>query len=182
MTNERPHGYSRYVLDSCRDTECVQAFIDYNERVEEAEQVNAGSPFIRADLLRTHLAKLEESGLNLAEVSQLAWVTPEFLAGVVNPRWIKVSAHLGLRLLAVPIEEQPPATGALWEGDYVWAMIDGLVAAGWTKSRIARDVLGDKQLQLSRSKVRVGKAVLIERAYRREVGDPAELRSISSSL
>jgi hypothetical protein len=176
MDDERPHGYARYVLDSCRDAACVTAFGAYSEVLLERESAVLGSQFVPIEPVREHVRALLLSNLSMDEVAKLAWLTPEQIAGIEYSRWVKISAHVAMRVLSIPVQEQPTVSNARWDGAYVWAMIDGLVAAGWTKTQIAREVLGSEQLQLSRNSVRAGSARAIEAKYREVVGDPTPLR------
>lgn len=174
--SERPHGYARYVLESCRDEVCVEAFKTYSVELADREAAALGSMFVGISPVREHVRKLEAARLTLDEIAQLAWLTPPSIEGVKSARWVKVSNYVASRVLSIPVQEQPELSSARWDGGYVWAMIDGLVEAGWTKQRIARDVLQTTQLQLSRNSVRAGAARAIERKYREVVGDPAALK------
>lgn len=186
--SHRAHGErAKYVVESCRCSSCRAANIAYGLRRGQArrrpEQVWA--PYVPAARARRHLKRLAEQGLGMRSVAKLSGVSEGSLVkllygepGRAKPPSRRIRPATEQAILAV----QPHhAQGAQrLPAAPTWKLVDDLVARGFTRVFIARQLSGPKarSLQLDRYYVRASTARRVAELHRRLVGtDPrAEAR------
>jgi hypothetical protein len=182
------HGdYVRYRLDGCRCYPCSAAVSAYNERRAKAITAGTWAPFVDLATVREHVLNLKSLGLGDRTIAALAGVTRkrvrDIAAGIRhdqsrgNPPITKVTVSTARRLLAIEATDDILPGGTFTDAAHTWAQIGDLLAAGWTRGRIAVEVLGAKHpaLQLRQDRVTLRNARLIADAHRFVVGSVDDL-------
>lgn len=168
MTTERPHGIVRLRLGGCCCERCQQADVQY--RSDMAAERGPGI-YLSGEPVQQHIHELWVAGLTYAEIAAVADVLPSQVEAMSRgiPR---VRSTLAARVLAIPLQAvYTEDVHGYVDGRYVWALIDELAALpDWSKPRVAKEVLGVRQLELGRRRVIARSAEAVERAYRRYVG------------
>ena len=177
--SHRPHGsYAKYVLEKCRCERCTAANRDYERRRARAisRPDEVWLPFVPAGPARRHLEKLRKAGVGLRTVAALSGVSHGALSKIVygdpqrgRRRSRRVRPQTLAAILAIEVEDarggQKVAAGP------TWALINELVAAGYSKADLAR-ALGSKTpaLQLGRQRVLASTARAVEQLHARLIG------------
>lgn len=148
----RRHGtYAKYVVELCRCGACRQGARDYRRR--SAAQIEP--PYVNADPARAHVAWLATHGVGLKTVARRSGIATGTLSKLVYgtydpPR--PPSKRIRPATLAAILAVRPDShqDGTRTPAEPVWAMVGELVAAGVTKTQIARRLGQTGPLQLGR--------------------------------
>lgn len=135
-------------------------------------------PYVDAEPARAHLARLSQAGVGLKRVAWLSGVSNGSLTKIVygqpsrgRPPSRRVRPDTLARILAVTVPE--PRGGQRVAAGPTWRLVDELMAAGYSRSWLAR-ALGSEaalpRLQLGRDTVRASTARAVEDLHRRLLG------------
>lgn len=150
----RAHGsYVKYVQDHCRCQDCRNANRDY----ERQRKKRTAPPYVGADRARQHLAELAAAGVGMKTVAARSGVSHGCLWKLVyglpgrGPSK-RIRPDTEAKILAVTPADV--ADGGRVDAAPTWAIVEQLLARGWTKMGIAV-AIGQKGpgLQLSRRSV-----------------------------
>ena len=172
--SHRPHGTkAKYVIERCGCEPCRQANRAYERaRIHAMHRPDeAWVPYVPAGPVRRHLEALQAQGVGHKTVAQLAGLSASSVGKILYPSRYRgmgtskrVREETARRILAVTADQaagaqKVPATPT-------WALLDDLIARGWTKSELARR-LGQNGpgLQVSRSTVRASTARKVEQLH-----------------
>lgn len=171
--SHRAHStHAKYVVERCGCEVCREANRDYERRrgraIARPDQV--WLPYVPAGPARRHLAQLREQGVGLKTVSRLSGVSHGALSKIVygdpargqapsrRVRAQTLAAILAVRLDHAQGGQKVPARPT-------WALLEELLAAGYTKGFLAR-AMGSSganpALQVSRDRVRASTARAVE--------------------
>lgn len=153
----------------CRCDLCADARREY----EKKRRQRAEPAYVSAGPVREHLAFLSARGIGWKHAARAAGLSPSVVWKIVYGRDGKPSKRCrpetASKLLAVTPADG--AAGSLVDAAATWRNIERLLAAGWTKSAIARAIGQSRTLQVSRSKVERGTASKIESLLGQPVPD-----------
>jgi hypothetical protein len=176
--SHRPHGtHVKYVVECCGCEACREANRDYERRRGRAiaRPDEVWIPYVPAGPARRHLAELSKQGVGLKTVSRLSGVSHGALSKMVygDPRRGQapsrrvrpetLAAILAVRLHQAQGGQKVPAGPT-------WALLEELLAAGYTKVFLARalgSTAANPALQVSRDRVRASTARAVEALHAR---------------
>lgn len=187
--SHRPHGsYVKYVVERCRCEPCRQANREYERRRVHAmsRPDEVWAPYVPAGRARRHLEELAVAGVGLKTVAKMSGVPHGSLSKLVygergKPPSRRIRPETARRILAVKATDA--ADGQRVDGARTIALLDELVARGFTKTFLATELAGRPRpsLQLARRRdgqVRASTARKVEELYRRLDGvEPPPRRS-----
>lgn len=177
----RAHGtYAKAVAEGCTCELCRAARQAYNRRRDQAiaRPDEVWLPYVSAEPARAHLVRLGQAGVGLKAVARLSGVSNGSLTKIVygqpakgRPPSRRIRPQTLARILAVRV---PGAGGGgRVEAGPTWALVEELVAAGFTRALLAR-ALGSRsaapRLQLGRDTVRADTAQAVEDLHGRLMG------------
>ena len=140
----RPHGYARYKLDGCRCYTCGWAVATYNDQREHAMRRGIWQPWTDAAPVAEHLRNLQQCGLGLRRIAELAGVDRKRLQAILTGRpergtgpQEQVRPALAAAVLAVEptFANIAPSTPVGATGTS--RRLQALVAGGWPQARLA---------------------------------------------
>ncbi len=178
--SHRPHGtYTKYVTERCGCEDCREANRKYERRRVRAmaRPDEAWMPYVPAGPARRHLTALAAEGVGLKTVSSLSGVSHGALTKIVygdRARGQAPSRRIRPTTLAaiLVVEVDQARGGQKVPAGPTWALLDELLAAGYTKSFLGR-ALGSKaatpSLQVARGRVRASTARRVEALHRRYI-------------
>jgi hypothetical protein len=179
--SHRPHGsYAKYVIERCRCEECTEANREYERRRRRAmaRPDEAWLPYVPAAPARRHVERLTAGGMGLRTIAALSGVSHGALSKLIygDPRrgqqpTRRVRPQTLAAILAVEVEDARGAQKV--PAGPTWALIDELVAAGYTKAYLAL-ALGSRTpaLQLGRQRVLASTARAVEELHARLIRVP----------
>ncbi len=182
-----PHGHGTreaYVLDICRCPECRQANAAAEQERRREIAYGRWQPFVDAEPARQHLRALSERGIGLRRAAQLSGVAYTTLAtllyGAPSAQAApsrQIRQDTACRLLALSLDDAPPADGARIDATGTRRRIQALVAIGWTITGLAdqlgRDVTSIRHT-LRRDQVTAATAAIVAELYDRLWNTPPE--------
>ena len=162
----RPHGQRLRYMAGCRCTECRAANTAYEcHRIAE-RKAGRGNGIVSAAAARNHLAKLSSTGVGRRTVQAVTGVADTVLVDLIAGRKTRIRAETERRILGVTT--RAAADKALIDAGPTWKLLEELLADGYSKADLARQLLRAKPaLQIGRSKVTVRTAFEVERMYAR---------------
>lgn len=178
--SNRPHGtYTKYVMERCRCEPCREA-----NRTYESHRYRAMSrpdevwmPYVPAAQARTHLRELAAAGVGYKTVARLAGLADSTVGKILWPsRYRGMGTSKGIRaeteraILSVSLEMAAGAQKV--PAGPTWRLLDDLIARGFYKTWIARELRGPqaRALQVRRDLVRASTARKVEELHRRCAG------------
>lgn len=169
LSATRPHGDRLRYIGGCRCDDCRQANTDYERERAQARAAGDWNGIVSADAARKHLVKLSKKGIGRRAVSAASDVCETILCDIRRGTKRNIRARTERLILAVT--ESAAADRALIAAGPTWKLLDKLLAAGFTKTRLAHE-LGRKThaLQLNKTKVTARNAYAVERMYIRLIG------------
>jgi hypothetical protein len=182
---ERAHGTHARAQQGCPCERCQAARAarrEYNRRRRQAiaRPDSVWIPYVSAQPAREHLAALSAAGMGLRTVARLSGVSHGALSKIVYGEpglgrapsaRIRPDAHR--RILAVRVSHA--GGGQRVQAADTWRLIDELVAAGYSRSFLARALgsrAGRPTLQIGRTRVRASTARSVEDLHRRLMSRP----------
>jgi len=182
---QRAHGtHACYVLDRCGCQPCCDANTAYERRRRHAinRPDEVWRPYVSAAPARRHLKQLAEAGVGLKQVAKVSGLGHGVLSKLVygdrarnmgpSRRIRQVTAD---KILAVTVADV--ADGAKVDGSATWALIEELVAAGYTKTWIAGQLGRSVGNLRRRPLVRASTAQAVAELHRRYIDRPAPARN-----
>lgn len=171
--SHRRHGtHAKYVVEKCRCEPCTKATRDYErQRVHAINRPDeTWVPYVPAGPARRHVRALMALGIGPKTVAKLSGVPhgaiSKLLYGDYKGRRPsrRIRPETARRLLAVTPEMASGAQKV--DAGPTWALLDDLIAKGWTRAELARR-RGQKGpgLQVRRTKVRASTARAVERLH-----------------
>ena len=144
-----------------------------------------GGSYVSAEPARRHLGALGGAGVGLKTVASLSGVSHGSLSKIVygepgrgRPPSRRIRPETSERILAVT--EAQARGGQRIDAGPTWQLIEELVAAGYTRGYLARE-LGSRAasptLQIGRDLVRASTARAVEELHRRLIGRPGPGRA-----
>lgn len=171
----RPHGYARYRLDGCRCYECGWARSEYDSRRDQAIRDGQWKPFIIVGPARRHIDQLRELGYGDRSIAALAGLNRKVVRDIRlgvrhdpsrgNPTLTLIRTATAAAILAIPCTLDELPDGAKVDAAPTWALIDDLIARGWTRTAIAQEAGLGRSIQLARDRVTVRNARRIARTH-----------------
>lgn len=147
IARHRHGSYVTYVWDRCRCPECKSAHSRYEKtrRRWQGEFPRELHPLVPAARARAHLKDLMSQGMSLKRMAAIHDLSHGVLSSIVygrkNRPYLKIRRDTEDRILAVTLDVADGAKVDRAEAD---AIIEELLARGWTKSAIAREVTGPR--------------------------------------
>lgn len=153
----REHGTrAKYVIEKCRCGPCTEANSAYGRLRDRKSRYpdvwGETTDLVDAAPVRQHLQRLAKAGVGLRVVTAHSGIARSSLQKIARGTRRRVHRSTLLAVLDVPTDALAP--GALVDAAPTWKLIDEMVAAGITKTRIAR-ALGNRMpaLQLRRTSI-----------------------------
>ncbi len=161
--SHRPHGsYAKYTVELCRCEPCRRAKRDYERARQRAirrpDQVWA--PYVPAGAARRHVRELAAAGVGLKQLAKVSGLPHGLLSklvygdrarGMASSRRIRRETHEAI----MAVRPSDFAGGTRLDAGPTWALLEELLAAGYTRTWIASQLAGRSTpaLQLSRHSV-----------------------------
>ena len=177
----RAHGtYAKAVVERCGCERCKPARTESNRRRRQAiaRPDEVWLPYVSAEPARRHLAALSAGGMGLKTVARLSGVSHGSLSKIVygEPgRGRPPSKRIRPATLSKILDVRVTHAGGAQRVDAAatWGLIEELVAAGYSRSFLAR-ALGSRarhpSLQIGTTTVRASTARAVEDLHRRLMG------------
>ena len=144
-----------------------------------------GGSYVSAEPARRHLAALAEAGVGLKTVARLSGVSHGSLSKIVygepgraRAPSRRIRPETSERILAVTVTAA--RGGQRVDAGPTWRLIEKLVAAGYTRAHLARELgsqAASPTLQIGRRLVRASTARAVEDLHRRLIGRPGPGRA-----
>ncbi len=166
LAEGRPHGTRVRYLGGCRCSDCRQANTQYERDRQKARAEGDWNGIVDAAAARQHLLALADQGVGRRAVADASDVPGTILCEVRSGRKTKIRARTEKKILAVTVAMA--ADHALVDAAPTWALIAELRAAGFTKTRIAKELKhNSRQLQFGKKKLTVRNAAALQRVHER---------------
>lgn len=177
--SRRAHGTrAKYVVERCRCDACRACSSEYERMRSRAKRRAEWFPYVPAGRARQHVRELATQGVGLKTVAKVSGVSHGSLSRLMygdpkrgtgpskRVRRETANAILAVNAAVVAGAQKIPAGPT-------WKLLDELIALGYTKTWIARE-LGTKGpgLQIRKTAVRASTARKVEQLYRRVDGKP----------
>jgi hypothetical protein len=178
--SNRPHGsYVKAVQEKCRCEPCEDAKREYNRKRNHAisRPDEVWMPYVPAGTARRHLAELAEAGIGLKQVARVSGLSHGALSKLVYgdaQRGQKPSKRIRpeteARILAVTADLANFGRGAKIPAGPTWVLLEDLIARGYPKCWIARQLGSNAKtthpgLQVRRDLVRAETARKVRRLH-----------------
>jgi hypothetical protein len=126
-----------------------------------------GNGLVSAEPPRRHLAWLSSRGIGRCTAADAAKVPHSTISLIVDGLRLQIRAQTERRILAVT--EAAAADRAYIDGEATWRLLDELLASGYSKARLASEILGRRVtgLQMKRGRVTARNAERVRRVYAR---------------
>lgn len=157
LARKRQHGDRLSYMAGCRCDDCRRANSSYEKARAAARKAGDWNGIVPAARARAHMQALSESGVGRRSVGDVSGVADTVLVDIISGRKTNIRARTERSILAVTVEAA--ADHALVPAAETWKLIDELIADGYSKAELARQ-LGYKRpaLQLNREQVTVRNA------------------------
>jgi hypothetical protein len=167
LAEGKPCGTRLRYYAGCRCAACRKANSLYEADRAAAKARGEGNGLVGAERARAHLAWLSSVGVGRKTAADAAKVAASIVSKIIDGQRMKIRAQTERRILAVT--QDAAADRAYIDGGPTTQRIDELLAAGYSRARIASEVLGrpTRMLQIGRDRVTARNAELVRRAYER---------------
>lgn len=150
------HGTRGCYVGGCRCDPCREANRAYQKRHAKNLRKGIRNPLVPADVTRRHLKKLKREGVGTRLISDLTGCSRTVLMDILSGEKLKCRADTQRRVLGVKPSAKNLTDALLVPAGPTWALLDELIAKGFTKTELARR-LGSKSkvpaLQIKRDYV-----------------------------
>lgn len=168
----RSHGDRLRYIAGCRCDECRRANTEYEKRRAIARKSGDWNGYVPAGAAREHLAALSAKGVGYKQAADAAGVAISIAAKILNGQRQQIRARTERSILAVT--SQAVADRALIDAGATWKAIDQLLAQGYSKAHLARELgYASPAIQLDRTLVTARNAYDVEQLHRRLLRVPA---------
>ena len=166
LAANRPHGDRLRYVGGCRCDACRAANTAYERQRAVARKSGDWNGFVSADKARAHMLQLAAQGVWRRAIADASDVADSILVLIRSGERTTIRARTERRILAVTPEMA--SDHALIDARDTWKLVRELLKAGFTKTRIARE-LGHqgRALQLGRRRLTVRNAYQVERLHAR---------------
>jgi len=182
------HGTrAAYVSDRCRCAACREANRVVAGQRRRAIAYGGWNPYVAADEAREHVGRLSDVGIGLKQLARLSGVPYSTLSRLMwghpshgDPPSERIRPHTSRHILAVPADQSGLADGSLVNATGTRRRLQALVAIGWTRADLARE-LGRTPTNLRHTmrsaKVKGSTAIAVRELYQRLWNTPPEERT-----
>lgn len=137
-------------LGGCRCEECRRANREYAKQREQ--RLARGEGLLPSDSVRAHLLWLANHGVGMRSVAAASGVERKTIVDLRDQKSTRCTQRVAKALLKVGIDAA--ADGARIDAAETWRNIEILLAAGWTKGAISREIgQNGRTLQLGKQYV-----------------------------
>jgi hypothetical protein len=166
LAKTRPHGDRMRYIGGCRCDDCRRANTAYETARARARKAGEWNGLVPADKARAHILELSKQGIGRDQVADASGMASSTLNLIARGQRKRLRAMNEKALLAVTPEAI--ADGAHIDAGPTWALLDDLIATGYTKARLAHE-LGCVMpaLQISRNQCKASTALKVERLHKR---------------
>lgn len=162
----RPHGDRLRYIAGCRCQECRRANTAYERERALARKAGDWNGIVSADRARAHLKALSAAGIGRRQVTDASGIAETTLQLIAGGRRTKLRARTERLILAVT--QQAAADGSLVDAGPTWALLDELLASGYSKAELARQLgYATPAIQFRRTQCTVRNAYDVERLHAR---------------
>lgn len=174
-TSARPPGRTAYVQDKCRCADCRESCRVYEQNRRRQALYGRWQPYVPADEARAHVRQLQAAGMGWKRVARAADLSCSVVWKLLygDPtRKMAPSKRIRPETAAALLAVQPDlAPGALIDAGPTWRRIEGLVALGYPKLWITKQLgLQGNGLQFHEGRVQVRNAQAVA-ALADRIGD-----------
>lgn len=164
LAMNRPHGDRLRYLGGCRCHACRGANTAYEKQRAIARANGEWNGLVSAMPAREHLAALSKAGVGRRVVRDVCGVSDTILWAIIVGNKLKVRARTAKAILSVTAEAK--ADRALIPANATWALIQELLADGYTKAFLAKFMGRSRPaLQLGKDQITVRNAFEVTRMY-----------------
>ena len=164
LAANREHGDRLRYIAGCRCDLCRKANSAYESARQKARAAGDWNGIVSAAKARAHLLWLSKHGVGRRAVGAASDIADTILSDIRSGRKPNIRARTERKILAVTVSVA--SDHALTTAGPTWKLIDELLAAGFTKSAIAKEIgLQMPALQFNRETVTVRNAYLVEQAH-----------------
>lgn len=161
---DTPHGERTGYVKGCRCTPCTRA--NNQKNAEREARIAAGLPstaMVDADRARRHLQHLVALGATQKALVRASGLNRNNLRNLLLGRQSRVTPGIEQTVLAITLSQAQAAVGAgsLVDAGPTWLLLEDMIARGFPKSWIARELGSGKALQLRRDYVTASSAVKV---------------------
>ena len=165
---EEPHGTRHRYLGGCRCLPCRTANSRYSCERAAAQRAGDWRGFVPTTLVQGHIQKLRKAGIGYKAIAAAAGLAKSTMAMILTGKRAQIRRHHADRILAV--DRSAIADHALVPAGPTWKLLDELLAAGYTRTFLAKQ-LGSRSktpsLQIQADRITALTASKVERLYRR---------------
>jgi hypothetical protein len=164
----KPHGHTMRYYAGCRCDECRLAVKLYAIQRAEAKERGEANNLIDAGPVVAHMRKLCAQGVGKRQISEIARIGTRTLDCLRRGEQTKIRAQTARRVLAIK-PDAARADGARIPAGPTWALLDELIASGYSRASLARELVGPqaRSLQFSRKLVEVHNAKAVRELHAR---------------
>lgn len=177
----RPHGDRLRYIGGCRCDECRRANTAYETQRAKARKAGDWNGFVPAQPSREHIARLRGFGIGKRQIADAAKITLSTFQKIASGEREHVRGRTERAILAVTREAA--ADRALVSAKRTWKLLDELLATGYTKAHLARELgYASPAIQIKRTFCTVRTAYEVEQLHvrLRRVPAGATLRLINA--
>ena len=144
------HGtYVAYTLDRCRCIPCAGAASVYNRGLARRNAYGQ-SNLVDSTPAREHVRQLQEEGLGLKRIAELAGIAPSALAKMIHghkgrPPSLRITKANEAKILAVKVAPDAYADSRAVDPTGTRRRLEALIALGWTIKRLCDEHGLDRQ-------------------------------------
>lgn len=173
LASGREHGDRLRYMAGCRCSECRRANSRYENARAAARRAGDWNGIVPAKMAREHIARLSVAGIGRRQVADASGVAKSIVSGIARGDRPNLRASTERAILAVT--KEAAADHALTDAGPTWKLLDDLIATGYTKAHLARE-LGYKvpALQIRRTQCTVRTAYQVTLLHKRLRRVPAK--------
>lgn len=166
LAQTRPHGDRLRYIGGCRCKDCRRANSAYENTRSLARKAGEWNGLVPASKARAHILQLREQGLGRRQVADAAGMCITTLQLIVSGRRKHLRAMNEKAVLAVTRDAL--ADGARIDAGPTWVLLDELLATGYTKARLAKELgYATRALQIKRTQCTAATAYAVTLMHKR---------------
>lgn len=173
----KPCGTRVRYYAGCRCSECRRANTEYEKARVKARKAGEWNGLVSSARALEHVRRLRASGIGYRTLADAAKIPPSQVAKLIYGQRQQIRAATERAILQVT--EACAADRAYIDATLTWRMLDELVGCGYSRARLASELLGRpvRALQLSRERVTVRNAEKVRQVWQRlRYASPADTR------
>lgn len=166
ISSANQHGCMIAYRHGCRCFKCRVAYSDYIHEVRKRIKAGTADFVVSGSIVRQHLRELSLNGMGLRAVAECTGISREHLQDIKHGRRLRQSTEV--RIMRIHADQLKSA-GAWMDAASAHSDVQNMLAAGWTKARIAHE-MGIKSPSLKwwgKKKIRVSTRVRLTAVYQR---------------